>query len=183
VFVGSIGPRKGLGVALEAWRRSEAYLHGEFSIYGKVEDGYGAVIEPYLDLPGVKFHGFTPDTVSAFQSSDVLVLPSYEEGSALVTYEAQGCGVVPLVSDASGAECIHELTGLIHRVGDVDELADHIKLVMNEPEALEKMRNAILRGRDRLTWDAAAERLEECYELAREACPRFPAWGQGKLHG
>ena len=146
-------------------------------------DGYGAVIEPYLSLPGVKFHGFTFDAVSAFQSSDVLVLPSYEEGSALVTYEAQGRGVAPLVSDASGAECIHGVTGLIHRAGDVDELADHIKLVMNEPETLEKMRSSILRGRDRLTWEAAAERLEECYELAREACPRVQAWGEGALHG
>jgi glycosyltransferase involved in cell wall biosynthesis len=68
------------------------------------------------------------------------------------------------------------VTGLIHRAGDVDELADNIKLVMNEPEMLEQMRNAIPRGRDRLTWDATAERLEGCYELDREACPRFKAW-------
>jgi glycosyltransferase involved in cell wall biosynthesis len=177
VFVGSVEPRKGLSVALEAWRRSKAYERGEFSIYGTILDGYGAVIEPYLSLPGVKFHGFTPDTVGAFQSSDVLILPSYEEGSALVTYEAQGCGVVPLTSDASGAECIHQVTGLIHRAGDVDELAGHIRRVIEEPDTLEGLRDSILRRRDGLTWAAAAERLEQCYELACEACPRSRAQG------
>lgn len=169
VFVGSIEPRKGLSIALEAWKRSRAYEHARFSIYGKVVDGYGAVIEPYLQLPGVKVHGHTADSAGALQSSDMLLLPSYEEGSALVTYEAQGCGVVPLVSDAAGAVCVHNVTGLIHRAGDVDELAAHIRQLIDRPERLEAMRSSILRGRDHLTWAAAAERLEECYELARDA--------------
>ena len=175
VFMGSVGPRKGLSVALEAWRRSHAYESAEFSIYGKLVEGYGSVIEPYLRLPGVTLRGFTPDTEGAFQSSDVLILPSYEEGSALVTYEAQGCGVVPLVSNASGADCIHGVTGLIHRAGDIDELAGHIRLVIDKPDVLQVMRSSILQGRERLTWDAAAERLEECYLLAREACSGFQA--------
>ncbi len=34
---------------------------------------------------------------------DVLVLPSLEEGSALVTYEARACGCVLAVSDRAGA--------------------------------------------------------------------------------
>ena len=33
----------------------------------------------------------------------VLVLPSFEEGSALVTYEGRACGCVLVISDRAGA--------------------------------------------------------------------------------
>jgi glycosyltransferase involved in cell wall biosynthesis len=172
VFMGSIGPRKGLHVALEAWRRAGGPERARFSIYGKLVDGYQSTIAPYLSLPGVSLCGFTTDAAGVLQASDVLVLPSFEEGSALVTYEAQGCGVAPLVSDASGAACIHNVTGLIHQAGDVDELASHIRQLMDEPERLHAMRRNVIAGRGRLTWAAAAERLEGCYQTAREAAER-----------
>jgi glycosyltransferase involved in cell wall biosynthesis len=169
VFMGSIGPRKGLHLALEAWRRAGAPERARLSIYGKMVDGYQATIAPYLSMPGVSLCGFTADTAGALRSSDVLILPSFEEGSALVTYEAQGCGVAPLVSDAAGATCTHNVTGLIHRTGDVDELTGHIRLLMDEPERLQALRRNVIAGRGRLTWAAAAERLEGCYEMACKA--------------
>jgi D-inositol-3-phosphate glycosyltransferase len=167
VFIGTIGPRKGLHVALEAWRRAGAPGRARFSIYGRIVNGYEPIIEPYLSLPGVTLHGFTEDAAAAFRAANALILPSFEEGSALVTYEAQGCGVVPLVSDASGARCTHNVTGLTHRAGDVDQLAGHIALLVDQPELLRSMRASVIRHRDRLTWAAAAERLEDCYQLAR----------------
>ncbi|HEY8003557.1 MAG TPA: glycosyltransferase family 4 protein [Phenylobacterium sp.] len=172
VFMGSIGPRKGLHVALEAWRRAGAPERARFSIYGKLVDGYQSTIAPYLSLPGVSLCGFTADPAGALRASDVLVLPSFEEGSALVTYEAQGCGVAPLVSDASGAACTHNVTGLVHQAGNVDELAGHFRLLMDEPDRLLALRRNVIGGRGRLTWDAAAERLEGCYQMAREAAGR-----------
>lgn len=169
LFLGLVGPRKGLHVALEAWRRSTAHGRGHFAIFGRVEDGYGPIIAPYLSDPGVAMNDFTTDTRSALQASDVLVLPSFEEGSALVTYEAQGCGVVPLVSDAAGALCVDQVTALVHPVGDVDALAHHLTLLSDQPEVLRRMRGAVLEGREQATWAAAARCLEGCYETAREA--------------
>jgi len=63
------------------------------------------------------------------RQSDVLVLPSLEEGSALVTYEARGSGCVLLVSDAAGAVCKHMENALVHPAGDVAELAKHISML------------------------------------------------------
>lgn len=172
VFMGSVDPRKALHLALEAWRRAGAADRARFSIYGKVMEGYQPTISPYLSLPGVNLCGFTADVPRALRASDVLVLPSFEEGSALVTYEAQGCGVVPLVSEASGAACTHNVTGLIHRTGHVEELAGHIRLLMDEPERLQILRRNVLAARGKLTWAAAAERLEQCYQEAIEAAER-----------
>jgi glycosyltransferase involved in cell wall biosynthesis len=168
IFLGTVDPRKGLHVALEAWRQAGAYSKARFAIYGRIVEGYHSVIEPYLSLPGVNLNDFTADTAGALRSSDVLILPSFEEGSALVTYEAQGCGVVPLVSDASGAQCVHNVTGLVHRAGDAEQLAGHIQSLIDDPKRLRSMQNTVTRNRDSLTWATAAERLEHCYEMARQ---------------
>lgn len=174
-FLGSIGPRKGLHIALEAWQRSRAYEKARFSIYGKMVQGYERLIEPYLSLPGVNLYDFTADTARAFHFSDLLLLPSFEEGSALVTYEAQGCGVVPLVSDATGAQCTDGVTGFVHHAGDVDQLAGQINRLVEQPQLLRTMKRNVIRGRERLTWSAAAERLEACYDVARSKPLRMAA--------
>jgi glycosyltransferase involved in cell wall biosynthesis len=167
LFLGSVGPRKGLHVALQAWARSEASKDGRFAIYGRVEDTYRPIIEPLLAAPGVELHEFTSNVGGVLQDSDVLLLPSFEEGSALVTYEAQGCGVIPLVSDAAGAMCTHGVTGLVHHAGDAEALAQHLDSLAHDPERRRAMRQAVLDQRDSLTWLAAAETLEACYESAR----------------
>lgn len=169
VFLGTVEPRKGLHIALEAWRRSKAFEVGKLSIYGHVVEGYRPIIEPYLAMPGVELHDFTKDAASVLQSADALILPSFEEGSALVTYEAQGCGAVPIVSDAAGAQCVHGETGMIHTAGDVATLACHISELSRDKGLLARLRAAVLAQRDRLTWAASAERLEGCYEQARSA--------------
>lgn len=169
LFLGAVGPRKGLHVALQAWVRSKASKTGRFAIYGRVEDGYRPVIKPYLDVAGVELHEFTSDVNTALQSTDVLLLPSFEEGSALVTYEAQGCGVIPLVSAAAGAMCVDGVTGLVHPTGDVDALAAHLDMLSDDAGRRDLMRRAILERRETLTWAAAAERLEACYQSALAA--------------
>lgn len=164
VFLGTVEPRKGLHIGLQAWRAAGASESGaHFSIYGNVVEGYREVIERDLGMPNVTLNRFTDDSASVLRDADALLLPSFEEGSALVTYEAQGCGAVPLVSDAAGAQCINGVTGLTHSVGDVATLAGHIGSLMSDSSLLARMRGAVLKQRDDLTWDAAAKRLEECY--------------------
>lgn len=169
LFLGGIGPRKGLHVALEAWTKSRASSDGRFAIYGRIEEGYQHIIEPYRNAPGVEVYAFTSNAGAALQSSDVLMLPSFEEGSALVTYEAQGCGVIPLVSSAAGAVCADGVTGLVHQPGDVETLAAHLDLLSADVERRAQMRRAVLAQRDELTWTAAAAQLESCYEEALAA--------------
>jgi glycosyltransferase involved in cell wall biosynthesis len=114
------------------------------------------------------------------RQSDVLVLPSLEEGSALVTSEARGCGCVLLVSDAAGAYCRHLENGLIHRAGDVGTLAEHITMLDQDGGLRRRLREASLRTAHEITWRAAGVRLLEVYSQAiaaaqerkQPSCPR-----------
>ena len=95
-------------------------------VCGSIDAGYDAVLAPLLADPSVEHLGHHPDPGSVMREADVLVLPSVEEGSALVTYEARGSGCVLVVSDHSGAPCRHEHDALVHTAGDVETLRGHL---------------------------------------------------------
>jgi glycosyltransferase involved in cell wall biosynthesis len=144
--------------------RSSASNDGAFQIAGDFIPGYAEVLSRQLVHPRVKVLGHRNDMADLMRGSDVLVLPSIEEGSALVTYEARGSGCVLLVSDAAGAVCNSGEDGLVHAVGDVAALARHMSLLHENHPLMEKLRTASLRGAPEITWKAAGARLLEVYQ-------------------
>lgn len=166
VFIGRCVPRKGLHYALEAWLSSRASESGRLLIYGAFDDDYRDVLRESLAHPSVIVCGPTPKPGSAYAKADVLLLPSVEEGSALVTYEAQGAGVIPLVSSASGAAVEHGVNGLVHEAGDTATLAAHLDILYDNPKARRQLRAAALTEAQVLTWPVAGRVLVQAYRTA-----------------
>jgi glycosyltransferase involved in cell wall biosynthesis len=164
LFVGGCAPRKGLHFALDAWLKSPAHTTGTFLIAGTFIPGYAELLSSQLSHPSVKILGERSDVADLMRKSDVLVLSSIEEGSALVTSEARGSGCVLLVSEAAGAICRHMENALVHPVGAVDALAEHITLLAENRDLLEKLRAASLSTVHEITWKAAGERLLSIYK-------------------
>ncbi|GAA4170367.1 glycosyltransferase family 4 protein [Gryllotalpicola koreensis] len=166
VFLGRCDPRKGLHHALRAWRDSTASRGGALTVFGDFLPAYREVLGPLLDHPSVTVAGFTADAGAALANADVLLLPTVEEGSALVTYEAQAAGCVPLVSSAAGADLVEGVTGLTHAVGDTLTLTAQLDRLAQHPDELERMSRAAAARAPRLGWAAAAERLGGAYREA-----------------
>ena len=164
LFVGGCAPRKGLHYALEAWLRSPACRNGKFMVAGAFVPGYAEKLSSMLAHPSVEVLGHRSDVPELMRRSDLLVLPSVEEGSALVTSEARASGCVLLVSDAAGAICRHMENALVHRVGDVDQLTEHLTLLDANRDLLEKLRGASLNTADEITWKAAGRKLLSAYK-------------------
>jgi glycosyltransferase involved in cell wall biosynthesis len=163
LFVGGCAPRKGVHYALEAWLKSTACHEGKFMIAGGFVPGYAEKLSSMLSHPSVHVLGHRTDVPQLMRQSDVLVLPSIEEGSALVTSEARGSGCVLLVSEAAGAICKHMENALVHSVGDVSTLTQHINLLQEDRNLLQRLRADSLRRVPEITWDAAGARLLEAY--------------------
>ena len=163
LFVGGCAPRKGLHYALEAWLQSSAHRDGTFLIAGKFMPAYAEKLAQLLAHPSVHVLGHRNDVPELMRKSDILVLPSIEEGSALVTLEARGSGCVLLVSEAAGAICEHMFNALVHRVGDVTALSEHITLLHENPGFLEKLRAASLSTVGCITWNTAGKKLLKVY--------------------
>jgi glycosyltransferase involved in cell wall biosynthesis len=163
LFVGGCAPRKGLHYALEAWLQSPASRNGKFLIAGAFIPGYAEKLASMLSHPSVTMLGHRKDVPELMRNSDILILPTIEEGSALVTSEARGSGCVLLVSEAAGAICTHMENSLVHRVGDVAVLTRHITMLHEDRALLERLRSASLNALGELTWKTAGIRLLNAY--------------------
>jgi glycosyltransferase involved in cell wall biosynthesis len=100
LFVGYACVRKGIHVLLQAW--NEARVKGELIIAGAIEPAVRRHCAHLLDDPSVRTLGFIRDVRSLYRSADIFVLPSFEEGDPLVTYEA-AAHELPLVVSFHGA--------------------------------------------------------------------------------
>lgn len=165
-FVGRLEPRKGVHLALDAWRAAELRTGARLLLCGATEPGYERILAPLLELPGVELLGPVPDPGPVMRSVDALVLPSLEEGSALVTYEARACGAILLVSDRSGACARDGVDSLVHAAGDVEALASHYRRLDRDGDLRRRLRERSLEDIGELTWDAAARELLAAYRQA-----------------
>ena len=163
ISVGVCAVRKGLHYALEAWLRSPASKDGTFLIAGEFLPAYQEKLASMLAHPSVKVLGHRNDVPDLLRKSDILVLPSIEEGFGLVIAEAMASGCVPLASDACTEICSHMKTGLMHHVGDIDALTEHITMLHEDRGLLQRLRAESLRTAPEITWTAAGRVLLDVY--------------------
>jgi glycosyltransferase involved in cell wall biosynthesis len=163
VFVGVAAVRKGLHFALDAWLSSPASDEGSFLIAGDVLPSYQRFLARQLAHPSVRVLGHCDDVPELMRGSDILVLPSIEEGFGLVCTEAMASGCVPLVSDACTDVCRHLENALVHRAGDVRTLVQQITTLQHDRTLLARLRENGLQTVPCVTWKAAGWRLLEVY--------------------
>ncbi len=163
LFVGVCAVRKGLHFALDAWLRSPASKDGTFLIAGEFLPAYQEKLAPMLAHPSVKVLGHRNDVPELMRKSDILVLPSIEEGFGLVITEAMASGCVPLASDACTELCSHMKTGLMHQIGDVKALTQQITMLHEDRSLLAKLRENGLAMAPQITWAAAGVKLLDVY--------------------
>ena len=159
LFVGVDPVRKGLHFALEAWLYSPAIRDGIFLIAGELPTEFKRKFKELLSDPSIVQLGFRKDVPHLMRTADVLLLPSVEEGSPLVCCEAMGSGAVPLASSVCRGVCRHLENSLLHDVGDVTILREHLTALYRDRELLSRLREGTLRSRYELTWTAAGHKL------------------------
>jgi D-inositol-3-phosphate glycosyltransferase len=181
LFVGVAAVRKGLHFALEAWLRSPASEHGRFLIAGEFLPSYRDRLAPMLAHPSVQPLGHRNDVPELMRASDVMILPSIEEGFGLVCVEAMGSGSVPMVSDACTELCRHGENALVHPVGDVETLTRHLTRLHERPTELERLRRGALESAPSATWDEAGQLLVSAYRHAVSAGPQLHRLGTRRV--
>jgi glycosyltransferase involved in cell wall biosynthesis len=163
LFVGVCAVRKGVHYALEAWLQSPASKDGTFLIAGEFLPAYREKLTTMLAHPSVRVLGHRNDVPDLMRKSDILILPSIEEGFGLVITEAMGSGCVPLASDACTEICSHMKNGFVHHAGDTTALTQQITMLHEDRELLERLRAASLSMAPKITWTAAGVKLLDVY--------------------
>jgi len=164
IFLGSLVQRKGLSYLLDAVRRLSCptittCLRGRGFIDKPLISHYGEIP---LDVARDVSHA---QIVAELQSSDLLVLPSLEEGFGHAILEAMSCGVPVLTTGRTCAPDIIEngVHGFIVPVRDSESIASRIAWGMSNRSSLAEMgRMAAIRARQ-YTWERFRAGIRAAY--------------------
>ena len=161
VFVGQAGLRKGFLYLLQAFARLR-HPHKKLKVIGSISPD----IQPLMahhDLSQVEFVGIVPNAqlLQHYSGAHVMVLPSIEEGLAMVIGEALACGCPVVASEHTGGRDFFSdgVEGFIVPPRDVDALVQRIGALMQDESLRQRMSEAALRRVAEIGgWDAYGAR-------------------------
>lgn len=169
LFVGSVGVRKGVHLALEAWQKADT--GGTFVVVGAVDPMLRPLLDAAISEGGVEWIPFTRELGSLYRSADFMLFPTLEEGAPLVCYQAAGCGL-PILTGPMGAGRFieNEVSGLIVDPNDQEALVGAIRRMAGDSALRQRLAAEAKRRADRLTWaNAAAERARQLLQKIGDA--------------
>ena len=146
LFVGSVGLRKGVPYLLDAFARLR-HPAKRLRIVGAVHEDIKALLrrfpQEHVEFTGILDQAGVRDAMS---TSHVLVLPSIEEGLALVQGQALACGCPVLATTNTGAEDLftNGVEGFIVPIRDVDAITHRLQQLADDPPLQQRMRAAAL---------------------------------------
>lgn len=167
LYVGQLNFRKGIRYAVEAFRRLK-HPRKEFILVGPSTKTTGL---EGMSLPdGVKLTGILKgeELANAYASATAFVLPTIEEGMALVLGEAMASGLPIVTTTHSGGEDLISdgVEGYITPPADAEALLQAFEKLASDPERTKAMGRAARHKASELgDWRVAAAKLVD--ELKR----------------
>lgn len=171
VFLGEVGERKGSFVLLEAWSKMIAHPDGRparltIAGDGEVDRARHLVSELGIDA-SVDVRGWLSETdvAALLGDSQVLVLPSLNEGQPMAILEAMSRGICVIGSTVGGIpEMLGENGGIIVDPEDVEGLARTLFHVVNDSDARTRYgAQALQRIEREFNIETAADRIDKLY--------------------
>ncbi len=171
LFVAAGSVRKGLPHLLLAWER--ARLDATLVVVGKLDATVEARCGARLRGPGIEYHPYTRELGSVYGGADAFVLPSFEEGSPLVSYLALAAGLPCLMTpEAAGWVVRDGVEGLHAPAGDTEAWAEVLRRCAGDAELVSRLAaNARPRALE-YTWDKVMAR--RCRALLDRLQPEGP---------
>ena len=113
----------------------------------------------------VSIHGHREDIPAVMASADILVLPSYREGTPRVITEARAAGLPVVSTDVAGIPemVLDGETGYLVEPGDVDSLRNRIRDLIESPDLRRKMGERTRVGLETFERETAAEAYRDLY--------------------
>lgn len=174
VFAGIISETKGQIQLIKAVEVLPEKIRQKINIdfYGGGREAYISHLKKYVRSKGLESHicfkGYCSNIPEVLPQYDVGVVASRAEAFGRVTAEYMAAGLCVIASNTGANPEIveHKKTGLIYRHGDVRELAECIKMLVEQPETFKQMRlTAFEDVRYKYTMDRCSD---DIYDLYRE---------------
>ena len=169
LFVGRVGPRKGVHYLLDAWQQlkltgAELRLIGVNELPNHWLAKYEKSVRYLSSVPHKTLN-------MHYSSASVFVFPSLVEGFGLVLLEAMACGIPVITTpNTAGPDIITDgVDGFIIPIRDVDAIKEKLEWCYNNPNELAEMGKAARKKAEQLTWERyrtqLAHKVQQCLGL------------------
>jgi glycosyltransferase involved in cell wall biosynthesis len=120
------------------------------------------------------FTGFRSDVGAIYAASDAIVLTSANEGTPVTVIEAQAAGKPVVSTDVGGVRDIvtDGVSGFVVPPGDVDSLADRLRLLADDPELRGRLGEAGRSARDRYSIPRLVHDVDVLYRELLDRAPK-----------
>jgi glycosyltransferase involved in cell wall biosynthesis len=137
LFVGTLSVRKGFFDYCSISRKLSDTT-ASFSAVGKFDNDTSKVIEKFEPNCHIKKSQSKAELFNIYQTHDILVVCSYEEGLSMVIPEAMSQGMVVIGTIDSGADeyVTDGVNGIILEAGNVDEFVSALLAILKDPDIL-----------------------------------------------
>lgn len=147
LFVGALSVRKGISYLIEAFDQLQ-HRRKHLTLLGSLSPELAHLMGRLSERPDVSMLGPVPQTElkNHMSKSHVMVLPSIEEGLALVQAQAMACACPLICSTHTGASDLFSdgVEGFIVTPRDSAAIADRLQLIADRPDLRERMSCAAL---------------------------------------
>lgn len=172
LYLGRIHKSKGIEFAIEAFSKLIEEIDDVILVIAGSDDGYKAELEKLIEKLNlndkIKFTGFVDenDKISAYVDADLFVhTVRYMGGVGLTPLEAILCNTPVIVTEECGEFIKKAGCGYLVEYGDVNDLKEKMKYLLENPE---EETNMVKRGKryieENLTWDKVIMKFDEVYE-------------------
>ena len=170
LFVGTLEPRKNIGVLLDAYARARARRQTlpRLVLAGRATAAAAEWLARLTRAPlrdHVTYLGYVPDErrEELYRSARVLVMPSLDEGFGLPALEAMSAGVPVIISSRGSLPEVVGGAGMEVDPSDVAALADALERAAVDQEWATRAAYAGIARARAFTWTESAHTLHRAY--------------------
>jgi len=158
LFVGSLEPRKNLGILVRAWSE----IKNDFKDIWLIIAGASGHVFRSSTLPEaerVRTLGYVSeeDLPGLYAKATLLVLPSQDEGFGLTALEAMACGTPVVASDGGALPEVVGDAGLIFNLTNPDGLSTTMKRCLSDNDLRLSLKEKGLGRAKTFSWQKTAE--------------------------
>ncbi|WP_417539503.1 glycosyltransferase family 4 protein [Marinobacter sp.] len=170
LFVGTLEPRKGVDILLDAWASLPAAIQQAYPLVlagaqGWKNETLQARIHHLTIRKGLKHLSFVPghSLPALYSGAALFAFPSLYEGFGLPLLEAMSCGAPTIcTADTSMAEFSRDAACLFDR-GDSVQLAERIQYLIEHPNERHALSQKGLLRASELSWERCAKATLDVY--------------------
>lgn len=167
VMVGRLVEGKGFDILVDAVERLE---QTPFSVClvgdGPLAESLARTVERRGLDESVFLLGYRDDVPNVLQASDILVLPSYREGTPRVVTEAMAAGLPVVATDIAGIpeQVTDGESGYLIPTGDPAALADRLERLLTEPQTRQSFGRAAAERAELFSVDSMLADIDRVYQ-------------------